>query len=126
MDKAIVNLAQQLELRLKQIDPLADRATCEWVHGFLIAVIERLENWIPALALKPRSSSESDWAELERLAKEVQAKLNDLDDLDSLERIERELEGPEPGDPAGVPSKRKPGPKSSSRGVALPLPDASE
>ena len=123
MDEPIINLAQQLELRLKQINPLADRATFEWVHGFLIALTDWIEKSIPALASKPRSSSESDWGELKRLAKEMQAKLNDLDDLDSLERIERELEGPESGDPAAVPSKRKPGPKGLSGGAALPLPD---
>jgi hypothetical protein len=81
MDKAIINLAQQLELRLKQIDPLADRATFEWIHGFLIALIERIEKSIPALASKPPSFCESDWDELQRMAKKVQAKLDDLDDL---------------------------------------------
>ena len=122
MDEAVINLAKQLQLRLKQIDLVADRATFEWVHAFLIALVEQIEKSIPALGLKQLSSSESDWDEVERLAKKAQARLDRLDDPDSLERIEQELKGPEPDDPAGVPAKRKPGPKGLSGGAAVPLP----
>ena len=52
MDEAIVNLAKQLQLRLKQIDPVADRAIFEWVHGVLISLIGQIEKLIPAPALK--------------------------------------------------------------------------
>jgi hypothetical protein len=80
--------------------------------------MEQIEKLIPASALKQLSSSESDWNELERLAKKARARLDRVDDPDSLERIERELEGHEPDDPAGVSARRKPGPKRLSGGAA--------
>lgn len=123
MDESASNLAQQLQLRLKQIDPISDRTTYEWLHGFLVALVKQIEKSIPTLALKQRSPSKLDRGEVERRAKELLAEFGRLDDAaDSLEWIERELEGPEPDDPAAVPAKRKPGPKGLSGGVAVPLP----
>jgi hypothetical protein len=46
------------------------------------------------------------------------------DEPDSLEQIERELGGPESDESAGVPARRKPGPKGLTGGAALPLPDS--
>jgi hypothetical protein len=123
MDQDVIELARQLQLRLQRIDPRADRATFEWVHGFLITLVEQIEKSIPALTLKRRRSSESDLDEAERIINGLSAKFGRLDEPDSLERIEKELEGSGPDDSAGVPAKRKPGPKGLSGGAALPLPE---
>jgi hypothetical protein len=122
MDQDVIELARQLQLRLQRVDPLADRATFEWVHGFLITLVEQIEKSIPALTLKRISSSESDLDEAERIINGLSVKFGRLDEPDSLERIEKELEGSGPDDPTGVPAKRKPGPKGLSGGAALPLP----
>jgi hypothetical protein len=71
MDDAIINFAQQLQVRLKQIDPVRDRATVEWVHRFLISLVEQIEKSIPALALKQLGSSQSDLDELELIIKKL-------------------------------------------------------
>jgi hypothetical protein len=123
MDKIVVTLAEQLQLRLKQIDPASDRTTYRCAHGFLAALLKDVEKLIPSLPSNQRIFSKSDRNEVERKAKELLAELERLDDTDSLERLERELGGPEPDAPAGAPVKRKPGPKGVSDGVALPLPD---
>jgi hypothetical protein len=93
------------------------------VHGFLITLVEQIEKSIPALTLKRTRSSESDLDEAERIINGLNMKFGRLDEPDSLERIETELEGSGPDDPAGVPAKRKPGPKGLSGGAALPLPE---
>ena len=125
MDESAITLAEQLQLRLKQIDPVSDRATYEWLHGFLTELVKEIEKSIRKPAVKQRSSSRLDWDEVERRHKDLLAELDRLDDdTDSLEQIERELEGPESDHSAGVPAKRKPGPKGLSGGVALPLPDS--
>jgi hypothetical protein len=123
LDQDVIELARQLQLRLQRIDPRADRATFEWAHGFLITLVEQIERSIPALTLKRISSSKSDLDEAERILKELRIKFGRLEEPDSLERIEKELEGLDPDDPAGVPAKRKPGPKGLSGGAALPLPE---
>lgn len=123
MDQDVIELARQLQLRLQRIDPRADRATFEWAHGFLITLVEQIEKSIPALTYKRISSSESDLDEAERIINGLSVKFGRLDEPDSLERVEKDLEGSEPGDPAAVPAKRKPGPKGLSGGAALPLPE---
>lgn len=57
MDESAINLAKQLQFRLKQIDPISGRTTYEWLHGFLIALIKDIEKSVPKPALKQRSSS---------------------------------------------------------------------
>lgn len=124
MDESAINLAEQLQLRVKQLDPVSERSTYRWLHGFLTALVKEVEKSIPALAPQPPGSSKSKKEELEQKVKELLADLDRSDDPDSLERIEQELEGPEPDNPAGVPAKRKPGPKGLSGGAALPLPES--
>jgi hypothetical protein len=123
MDQRVIELATHLQAALLRIDPQGGRETLEWAHGFLIALIERIEKSVPGLTLKRVRASDSNLDEAERILDELALKIGLADGPDSLEQIEKELGDPGLDDAPGVPAKRKPGPKGLSGGAALPLPE---
>ena len=97
----------------------------ESVHGLLIELIDGLETAMPALrAKREKAEAKANQQEAARLLKEMKLAGDLPDEPDILEKIKRILGDEGPGDPVGVPAKRKPGPKGLSGGVALPLPDS--
>ena len=43
MDPVVFQLARQLQTKLERINVQEDRDTFLWVHGFLVAVVDRIE-----------------------------------------------------------------------------------
>src|SRR4051794_23331264 len=103
MNQDVFALARQLQKKLDQVNPEADRDTFVWIHGFLIGLINRVESAIPALGIEsPLAFSPADRAEDRRLASQLA--LESLpDEPDSLDEIERELAGEDPDGTPGVP-----------------------
>lgn len=114
MDGKLLNLTQQLQVKLESLDPQHDRETLVWAHGFLTSVVRQIESTVPDL-VTPKTLLES-----------VRSNLDSIDgtglaDPDSLDLIDQELDSPSD---APVPAKPKPGPKGLSGGAALRLPDS--
>lgn len=124
MDPEVFQLARKLQTKLERINVQEDRDTFLWVHGFLVALVDRIEALIPTLRTERlKKSPKADLDEARRILNELTRKMSLSDESDSLEQIERELGGLDPEGTACVPAKRKPGPKGLSGGAALPLPD---
>jgi len=125
MDPQLFALARQLQTKLARINEEADSDLFESVHGLLIDLIDGLETAMPALrAKREKAEAKANQQEAARLLKEMKLAGDLPDEPDILEKIKRILGDEGPGDPVGVPAKRKPGPKGLSSGVALPLPDS--
>ena len=125
MDPQLFALARQLQTKLARINEEADSDLFESVHGLLIEFIDCIETAIPGLkAQRLQAQAKANREEATRLLKEMKLARALPDEPDILEKIKRILGDEGPGDPVGVPAKRKPGPKGLSGGVALPLPDS--
>lgn len=125
MDPQLFKLARQLQTKLAQIDDQANPDAFESVHGLLIEFIDCIETAIPGLkAQRLLAEIKANRQEATRLLKEMKLGRELPDERDIIEKIKRLLGDEGPGDPVGVPAKRKPGPKGLTGGVALPLPDS--
>jgi hypothetical protein len=119
MNGRVVSAAKRLQGNLEAIDPVKDRDTLVWAHGFLSGLVEFVQSRVPDLM----SASMFLQMSSEDLAVLNTQSATDRGDPDSLERIERELNGEDPDD-APVPAKRKPGPKGLSGGASVRIPDS--
>jgi hypothetical protein len=112
MDPKLFKLARQLQTKLSRIDDQADSDAFDSVHALLIEFIGCIENAIPGLkAQRLLAQAKVNREEATRLLKEMKLGRELPDERDIIEKIKRILGDEGPGDPVGVPAKRKPGPK---------------
>jgi len=105
MDGRLLSLAERLQERIGSLDPLRDRDTLVWAHGFLSSIIKNIESEVP------------DFITAATRHQSIREKLNSI-------RFDRPQDGEDAAEDAGVPATRKPGPKGLSGGAALSLPDS--
>lgn len=114
MDRTLVTIAERLNQRLMTLDPVVDRDTLIWAHGFLSGIVKGIEARVPKLM-------DSNALTMIQSVREQMSRMSigsgpaDLECQDPIEE--------DPGEPeAPFPAKPRTGPQLRSGGTALPLP----